>query len=340
VSRILVMVMLAVGLVLAGCAPPEETGGKVQGEQGSEKAAKDERPTKERPKQERPGPEPDKKKAKPEKLEAQKPDNKPAAKPKQPLEGTSPVEETFKETVRASGASFVAHPQASGGSGHQANTILAVWYGMHEGYERLVLDFGTGEQTAETVPEWTLVRPIDDLILRVTLPSIRDTATSDGRFSDSLLKSFYVVRERKRGMFVDIIARQAFVYRVLELSNPARLVVDFKPGAAPSKASPPAVGGNTVLVEPRAGARIENPLTISGYSRNFEASNEVVLADSDGEMLIRRTVRSSDWTSTWGSFTATLDLPSYDGKATLRVGARSARDGTFEGAEIPVHVRR
>ena len=256
------------------------------------------------------------------------------------IKGTSLIEEASEKTTNSSGHSFVAHPRASGGSGHQANTILAVRHGMHEGYERLVLDFGTGEQTAETVPEWTLVRPIDDLILRVTLPSIRDTVTSDGRFSDSSLKSFYVVRERKRGMFVDIIARQAFVYRVLELSNPARLVVDFKPGGAPSKASPPAVGGNTVLVEPRAGARIEDPLTINGYSRNFEGSNEVVLADSDGEMLIRRTVRSSDWTSTWGSFTATLDLPSYDGKATLRVGARSARDGTFEGAEIPVHVRR
>jgi hypothetical protein len=256
------------------------------------------------------------------------------------IEGASPVEEAFEKTTSSSGAPFVAHPRASGGSGHQANTILAVRYGMHEGYERLVLDFGTGEQTAETVPEWSLVRPIDDLILRVTLPSIRDTATSDGRFSDSSLKSFYVVRERKRGMFVDIIARQAFVYRVLELSNPARLVVDFKPGKGPPKASPPAAGGNTVLVEPRARARIEDPLTISGYSRNFEALNEVVLANSDGETLIRRTVRSSDWSSTWGYFTATLDLPSYEGKATLRVGARSARDGTYEGAEIPVHVSR
>ncbi len=95
-----------------------------------------------------------------------------------------------------------------------------------------------------------------------------------------------------------------------------------------------------MLVEPRADARIEDPLTISGYSRNFEASNEVVLADSDGRVLIRRTIWSNDWSSTWGYFEATLDLPPYDGKATLRVGARSARDGAFEGAEIRIHVSR
>ena len=85
-----------------------------------------------------------------------------------------------------------------------------------------------------------------------------------------------------------------------------------------------------MLVEPRAGARIEDPLTITGYSRNFEASNEVVFADSEGEVLIRRNVQSNDWSSTWGYFEATLDLPSYGGKGTLRVGARSARDGTVQ----------
>ena len=259
---------------------------------------------------------------------------------KETIEEISTVEEASGETASSSGVAFVAHPKASGGLGHQADTILAVRYGVHRGYERLVLDLGTGEQTAETVPEWTLMRPIDDLILRVTLPSISDTVTSDGRFGDSLLKSFYVVRAPNRGMFVDIFARRAFVYRVLELSDPARLVVDFKPGGAPPKAPPPEVGGNTVLVEPRTGARIENPLTISGYSRNFEASNEVILADPEGEILIRRTIWSNDWSATWGYFEATLNLPSYDGKATLRVGARSARDGTFEGAEVPIHVSR
>ena len=137
-------------------------------------------------------------------------------------------------------------------------------------------------------------------------------------------------------MVACLFARKAFVYRVLELSDPARLVVDFKPGGKSLEVPMPAVGGNTVLVEPRADARIGDPLTISGYSRIFEASNTIVLTDSDGEVVIRRTVLSNDWTSTWGYFEATLDLPPFSGKGTLRVWAKSARDGTFEGVEIPV----
>ena len=49
------------------------------------------------------------------------------------------------------------------------------------------------------------------------------------RFGDGLLESFHVVRAPDGGMFMDIFARKAFLYRVLELEDPARLVVDFKP---------------------------------------------------------------------------------------------------------------
>src|SRR5215207_10109621 len=208
----------------------------------------------------------------------------------------------------SSGVPFVTRPEASGGSSYEADTVLAVRYGAHEGYERVVLDHGTGDEPA----------------------------VSDGTLGDALLQSFYVVRAPDGGMFVDVFARKSFGYRVLELSDPARLVVDFKPEGSPLKSRPPAVGGATVLVEPRAGARIGDPLTVCGYSRNFEASNTIVLEDSKGRAVIRRTVLSNDWTSTWGYFEATLDLPPFGGKGTLRVGTESARDGTFEGAEVPV----
>src|SRR3712207_3083989 len=179
--------------------------------------------------------------------------------------------------------------------------------------------------------------PKGDGLLRVTLPSVSATSVSDGRFGDDLLKSFYVVRAPEGGMFVDVLARRAFTYRVLELSDPARLVVDFKPSEKPIEAPLPKAGGNTVLVEPRAGARIDASLTVSGYSRSFEASNTVVLANSRGEVLARRTVQSNDWASTWGYFEATLAMTPFRGKGTLRVGTESARDGSFEGVEIPVH---
>jgi hypothetical protein len=239
----------------------------------------------------------------------------------------------------ASGDPFVSRAEASGGTNHDADAVLAVRYGVHEGYERVVLDLGTGEEPAETVPEWTLTSSANEGLLRMTLPSMSRTAVSDGPLGDGLLESFYVVRAPEGGMFVDVFAWKAFAYRVLELSDPARLVVDFRPTGSPLDTPLPAVGGQTVVVEPRAGARVGDPLTVCGYSRNFEATNNIILADHNGKTVVRRTVLSNDWTSTWGYFEATLDLPSFTGKGILRVGAESARDGTFEGVEVPVTSR-
>jgi hypothetical protein len=65
--------------------------------------------------------------------------------------------------------------------------------------------------------------------------------------------------------------------------------------------------------------------------------NMVILTDAQGETLVQETVLSNDWTSTWGYFETTLDVPPFSGEGTLKVGAQSARDGSFEGVEIPVH---
>ncbi|HET7270560.1 MAG TPA: Gmad2 immunoglobulin-like domain-containing protein [Rubrobacter sp.] len=234
---------------------------------------------------------------------------------------------------------FVARTEAGGGSGYDADSVLAVRYGVHEGYERAVIDLGTGEEPAGSVPKWTLASPKGDGLLRVTLPSASVTCVSDGKFGDGLLGSFHVVRAPEGGMFVDFFARKAFLYRVLELQDPARLVVDFKPTGASLTVPLPAEGGGTVLVEPRSKATISDPLTVSGYSRNFEATNTITLTNSDGKVLVRRTVRSNDWSSTWGYFEATFDLPQFAGKGTLKVGTQNARDGSFDGVEIPVRAR-
>ena len=129
-------------------------------------------------------------------------------------------------------------------------------------------------------------------LLRVTLPSASATCVSDGRFGDGLLESFHVVHAPEGSMFMDIFTRKAFLYRVVELETP-RLVVDFKPKGG-LKAPLPAVGGDTVLVEPRPHASISDPLTVNGYSRNSEAANVITLIDSDGKVLVRRSVLSND----------------------------------------------
>jgi Immunoglobulin-like domain of bacterial spore germination len=175
-------------------------------------------------------------------------------------------------------------------------------------------------------------------LLRMTLPSMSRTAVSDGTFGDTLLEGFYVVRAPEGGLVVDVLTRESF-YRVLELSDPARLVVDFKPTGSPLKTPPPAVGGDTVVLEPRAGTQIGPPLTVCGCSRNFEAPNTIILTNPEGKAVVRRTVLSNDWASTWGYFEATLDLRPFRGKGTLRVGTESTRDGTLEGVEVLVRGR-
>lgn len=235
------------------------------------------------------------------------------------------------------GAETISH----GGSGLEADTLLAVRHGSHEGYERIVLDLGAGDEPAETVPRWTLQRRKGDCLLRVDLPSTTATAVSDGVLGrGGFLRGFHVVRAPEGGVFVDVRARKMFRHRVTELEDPARLVIDFRPLGAPTRMPSPSTGGQTVLLEPRPGTRVSDPLTISGYSRNFEASNTITLTDAAGETLARKTVTANDWTSTWGYFETTLDLPPFSGRATLRVGAHSARDGSFEGVEIPVRARR
>jgi hypothetical protein len=243
-------------------------------------------------------------------------------------------------TDASSGTPFVARTEASGGSGYDADTVLAVRYGVNEDYERAVIDLGTGLEPAGPVPEWSLVSQEGEGLLRVTLPSVSATRVSDGEFGDGILESFHLVRAPEGGMFMDIFAREAFLYRVVELGDPARLVVDFKPKGGDVKAPLPSEGGDTVLVEPRPSARISDPLTVNGYSRNSEAGNTITLIDSDGKVLVRRTVLSNDRGHTWGYFEATLDLPPFSGKGTLKVGTESAHNGSFEGAKIPVWAAR
>src|ERR671911_173806 len=192
--------------------------------------------------------------------------------------GASQIEGDLAGATNASsGVPFVAKTQASGGSGYDSDTVLSVRYEVNEDYERVVIDLGTGLEPAGPVPEWSLVSQEGNGLLRVTLPSASATCVSDGEFGDGLLESFHVVRAPEGGMFMDIFAREAFLYRVVELGDPARLVVDFKPRGEDLKVPLPAEGGDTVLVEPRSHASISDPLTVSGYSRNSDAANTVAL---------------------------------------------------------------
>ena len=163
---------------------------------------------------------------------------------------------------------------------------------------------------------------------------------SGGDFGGGLLGSFYIVHAPEGGIFVDFFAREAFLYRVLELEDPARHVIDFELAEEDPKVSFPAEGKNTVIVEPRPRARISDPLTVSGYSRAVEATNTLALIDSHGKVLARRTVGSNDWNHTWEYFEATLDLLPFSGKGTLKVETKGDHNGPFGDTEVPVRIVR
>lgn len=236
------------------------------------------------------------------------------------------------------GPPFVATAQQSGGSSTEANGILSVRYGVHQGFERAVIDLASGSNSAGRVPEWSLSSPDGEGYVRLSLPSVDATQVSDGAFSGSVLRDFYVVRSPDGGIFVDLIAEQGFLYRVMELPDPARLVVDLQPSGVPLDVPLPVREGNTVLMNPGSGAQASSPLTISGYSRNFEANNTIMLEDSSGEVIAEKNVQSNDWSNTWGYFDTTLDFPTFE-EGTLRVGSQSARDGSFEGVSVPLSSR-
>ncbi|HZC83898.1 MAG TPA: hypothetical protein VE194_05680, partial [Rubrobacter sp.] len=58
--------------------------------------------------------------------------------------GASQIEGDLAGATDASVIPFVAKTQASGGSGYDADTVLAVRYEVKEDYERAVIDLGTG----------------------------------------------------------------------------------------------------------------------------------------------------------------------------------------------------
>ena len=180
-----------------------------------------------------------------------------------------------------------------------------------------------------------MLLPAAEWYARITFPGI-DVTSQTELFGGSILDNFYVVRAPAGGMFVDVFTTGAFQYRVMELSNPGRLVLDYHPTNGDLSFPLPARAEKTVLFEPRQGEVITSPLRVSGYSRNFEASNTITLRASSGNVLSQRTVLSNDWTETWGYFEASLRFPVFEGRATLRVGSESPRDGSFEGVEVPV----
>lgn len=224
-------------------------------------------------------------------------------------------------------------------SGAAASGVGALrWHG-YEGCERLVIDLldagggealRVGEVTAEVLRALGVVRVALLEVERV------EPAATEATFGGPLARAAYsVISPEGRGVFVDVHLGEAAEASVVTLSDPARLVVDLRPGGGPVPDR--AVSSNrVVMLRPRPGGAAY-PLTVTGYARTFEA-NVVVRLEKDGEDVYQDFTTATSWADAWGHYTFTIpDGPT--GRVTLHVGEHSARDGSWEGVELPLDIR-
>lgn len=230
-----------------------------------------------------------------------------------------------------------AAPTVTDGEEMPAARITDIRFGQHPDFDRLVIDFATDEGDASAVPHWRIEKAPGEGVVRIHLPTVIETAFTDAQLADKLdwFTQVYVVRASDLSLFVDVFIPIEYQIRVQELRDPLRLVIDVAPGGKETHALP-VTAKNTVLITPRPGATIQGTVTISGYSRNFEGNNVIILQDSDGNELARAIATSTDYIETWGYFSTELTVPNRTGAGKLLVGDFDAQDGKFQGVTIPV----
>ncbi|MCY4437168.1 MAG: Gmad2 immunoglobulin-like domain-containing protein [Chloroflexi bacterium] len=215
--------------------------------------------------------------------------------------------------------------------------IAGIRFGQHPEFDRLVIDFAIDQGSANAVPHWLIEKAPGEGVLRIHLPTVTETAFTDAQVADKLdwFTHVYVVRAPDGSLFVDVFIPAEYQVRVQEVRDPLRLVIDVAPGGDDTHILP-ATAKNTVLITPRPGATLQGTVTVSGYSRNFEANNVIILQDSAGKEIDRAIVTSTDYIEAWGYFSKELEIPAGTGTGTLLVGDFDAQDGKFDGVTIPV----
>lgn len=234
-----------------------------------------------------------------------------------------------------------------GGAPAQAtvpDTIQNIRFGDHTTFERAVIDLGHGGVPAQSAPTFSSSYKQGDWIVRVNLPSVTATSTTDGSGLGRAISKYYVVRSRSStgSLFLDFhLTGAAKSVNVFKLDNPARIVVDVTPGG--TTLSPrPVTGASTVVTRPRTDNLVgPDTFTVSGYGRPFEASGVWRIKNASSIVVSRGIYTTSDWTTTWGAYRFSAGYPSSlsGHSGTLQVGELSPKDGSFRGVSVPLRFR-
>lgn len=223
--------------------------------------------------------------------------------------------------------------------GGDAAGVAGLRWGRHEGCERFVIDLAAGNDAPAATPGMVTADMMRGLgILRVHLREIDRVASdaTDATFDGPLARAAYVVRPPgDPGTWVDLHLGEPAEAAVLVLDEPARVVVDLRPGGGMLPAPAP-IGDRVVVLEPRPG-RASYPLVVIGYARTFEA-NVVARLERDGEDVVETFTTSTGWVDAWGHYTITI-RNGPRGPVRLHVGEYSARDGTWDGVAVDLEMR-
>ena len=160
------------------------------------------------------------------------------------------------------------------------------------------------------------------------------TSITDQLAETGLVERVFVPRSADGTLFVDLHLSAPALATVTTTSSPAQVVISLEPGGS-AYAGGPAVADNVVVVSPVEGP-VTSPVTVTGYSRNFEA-NTIARIVQGSSVLAEGFTTAADWSETWGEFDLTLE-PSADGPADLFVGEQSAQDGSDRGVVIPIDL--
>lgn len=254
----------------------------------------------------------------------------------------------------------------SGPASSSADHVAQIWQQPAAACTRLVIalgeDFafdGSGP-LADDVPADVSVEGFGSMA-RITMPGVafgRFDATED--FGELTV---LVARNADGSLHVDVLAGAPSEFFARFLDDPARIVLDVLPAnvAAASLAAPILGEGVVLAVPPPPEVRL--PLSVSGYSRWFEATGtlvvrrqadvagtgEVVAAVVTGDSVVGEArgaawgITSTDWIDAWGTFAFEIDGLA-PGRYEIFIGeCRSLEDGDGcqeVGIHLPITVER
>lgn len=217
-----------------------------------------------------------------------------------------------------------------------SGTVGAISWDASEDCETFTFSFQTSEGApATTPPSARLFHLESHQVLRVRLLGVGATVITDQLVETQLVNRIYVVRALDGGMFIDLHLTEPAQARIEADASPSRLLLTIKPGLVPLSGFS-SIGDRVVVTTPPGGVTVDPFLTVTGYSRTFEA-NVLLIATVGNEIVVERSTTAADWAETWGEFRSTINLP--PGPVSLFVGESSPRDGALEGVAITLTVR-